>query len=494
MASESNKDGNYDLRRKARGGTPRRKKRRWMQRIVWGVGGVLICALIGLSVFLWFSFCTVRTVSARVQASVAALSSKVDARLLEVYVKEKQQVSKGERLARLDDSELVAALEAARADHLIRRSRLAEAQAQCTLVSAQVEADIHMAEAQLAVAKAQVTAAQAVIDLRVARLAAEAQQAKAQAEEARATLKQVKAGTRKELVQAAEARVATAKALQALYALEVRQSEALVVDGIHSQHQLEERKTRLTMQENAVREAELELARLRAGATPDEIEAAAQGLAAREAGLALVMASEKELDALRADLTIRKAEQTEAEARLKQAQAKRTAVAIAQEKTRAAEAEITKSDAEIRGRAAALESMEIISPVSGTVTRVFDDVGEVCRKGVPCILVSDDSKPRWIEGFVREEDAMLVEAGQAAQVRVPAGSGSYVDAVVEQVSLHTQSLERGTVDLGGASLRTTQADRVWVRIRPLAPLEGTPVTGTTARAIIWIRQGLGARR
>jgi len=487
MATDNESSPKYDMRRQARGGEPEGKRASWRTRLILGVLLFLALVSVGVGVYLWFELTCVRTVTARVQAAVVALSSQVDARLLEVHVKENQHVEKGELLARLDDTELRAALAAAEASKLIRESRFAESKAVHRLAEGKAEAEITMAQARLAVAKARVRSAAAAIALREATLGAEVQRAKALCEEARATLARIRKGPRQEEIQSAEARLATAKALLALYQLEVNQSEELVVGGIHSQHQLEERRTRLTMQQNAVREAELELARLRAGATPEEIQEAQHKLGAREADHSLAEAGGKELDSLQADLAIREAEQLEAEAQLKQAEARRVEVLIAMERTRAAEAELRKAEAEVSGRKAALAGMEIISPVSGTVIRTFDNVGEVCRKGVPSILVTDDSRPRWVEGFVREEDAMRVSSGQRARVKVPAGSGHYVDAVLEQVGLHTQSLDRDGSTLMSQALTYGQPDRVWVKLRPTHPLEGNPVTGTTAKAIIWIR-------
>jgi len=135
-----------------------------------------------------------------------------------------------------------------------------------------------------------------------------------------------------------------------------------------------------------------------------------------------------------------------------------------------------------------LSERDFISPIDGVVTRRYVRVGEVCRKGVTCILVADDNAPRWVEGFVREADAMLVSVGQQARIRVPADTGRYVDAVVEQVGLHTESLDGG----GAApSMQLAQKERVWVRFRPLTPLESSPVTGSSARGIIRVRRAGG---
>ena len=104
------------------------------------------------------------------------------------------------------------------------------------------------------------------------------------------------------------------------------------------------------------------------------------------------------------------------------------------------------------------------------------------------LLVVDEATPRWIEGFVFEDDAMHVAPGQKARVRVPANRWRSVDAVVDQVAYHTARLDRGQ-SAGGGSAETGAGgrDRVWVRLRPLQPLPGEPVTGTSARIVIRVR-------
>lgn len=486
MATE-NGNAKYELRRQARGTDGARKRHSWKAWALLTVSVVVVLACAGVGAFLWFEFTCVRTATARVQSALVALSPEVDARLLELHVKENQRVEAGQLLARLDDTELRAALAAANATKLIKESQFAGAKAQAQLVEARSAAEVTMAEARVAVAEARVHSADVAIELRRATLGAEVQRATALSGETQSALARIRRGPREEEIQSAEARLATARTLLALYQIEVNQSEELVVGGIHSQYQLEERRTRLAMQQNTVREAELDLELLKTGSTAEEIQEAEHKVAAREADVSLAKSGAKDLDSLEAALQIRKAELEEAKAQLQQAEARRTEALIAAEQVRAAEAELHKAEAELNGREAALAGTEITSPVSGTVIRSFDNVGEMCRKGVPTILVTDDSRPRWVEGFVREEDAMKVSAGQRAHVKVPAGSGHYVAAVVEQVGLHTQSMNRDGSTLASQAMAYGQPDRVWVKLRPEQPLAGNPVTGTTAKALIWVR-------
>jgi len=485
--AEDNSSGTFEMRRQARGTERSAKTRSWRGRLMfWGALAVLGVG-IGVSVFVWFTVTRVRTVTARVRASVVALSPKVDARLLALNVKDGDRVTADQVVARLDDTELRAALEASKANETILLSRHAQAVAAAELAEAQVMTDIARAKTLVGVAEARAAAAEAAIREQTTRLSGEIKRGEARVNEAKALLKRLQTGAREEDVQAAEARLASSRATQKLYELEVRQSEQLVGEGIDSQHILEVRKTRLNTQQNAVREAELELKQLNAGPTREELAVGEETLKARQAELAVVQAGEIVLESLRADLAIRQAEVDQARAELAQAEAQEANVTIATERVKAAEAELRKAQAEVAGRTAALQGMEIVTPVPGIVTRTFDDVGEVCRKGVPSILVSDDSKARWIEGFIREEDAMRVSVGQKAKVKVPATTGRWTEAEVTQIGMHTLSLDRAGGVAAADSAGSGRPDRVWVKLSTSAPLEGDPVTGTSARVVIYVR-------
>jgi multidrug resistance efflux pump len=481
-------NANYDMRRQSRGVEPQPQKHSWRKRaFIIGVAVIAAGLCIGM-IAGWWHYTHVRTVTARVQATVVALAPVVDARLLELHVTEGQRVKKGELLARLDETEIRAALEAAEAALLIRKSEHARAKAQCDLVRSEVETSIEQVRAQLQVASGRVDQAAQAIVTRQVQLSGEIEAAQARCEELRARLAQLKKGVRAEIIQSAQAKLDAEKAKWALYQLELEQSRKLAVEGIDSQHLLEVRRTQVITQEKAVKSAELELIALRAGATPDEVQVATQALACGIAGLALARAGTNDIATLEAALRIRKAELRETEALLKRARGQVASITVAEAEAQAAEAQMRRAEADVKGRRAILGERDFISPVDGVVTRRYVRVGEVCRKGVTCILVTDDSTPRWIEGFVREADAMLVSAGQPARVRVPANTGHYVDAVVEQVGLHTDSQDDGE---SGPGKQYAQKERVWVRIRPLAPLEGNPVTGTSARGIIRVRRAGG---
>jgi len=463
------------------------QQRPWRRKVLIG-GAILLCILIlTVAHFVRWSMLHVNTLHAEVCAELVALSCEVDARLQELHVRPGQRVTKGQELARLDDSRLQALLAAAEAEKAIKESLHAQAEANCRLTEARVKAEVLGASLESEAAKARVAIAQAALTLRRKQVAEEVRHAQAQCEEARAKLENILKAPRSEDVEAARVRLATARALAALYELEVTQSEQLVGEGIDSEHILEVKKTQLLTQQNRVREAELELAQIEAGPTEEEIEVARQVLAARQAALALARAGQMEVVRLEAELELQNALLRQAEAELARAEAQMVEIELAKEQLKAAAAELQKAEATVAAQRAAIKGMSITCPVDGTVIRTFVREGEVCRKGLPIILVADDSAGRWVEGTVPEKDAHLVKPGQSARVEMVIGSGQYVDAKVESVALAASALERsGANPSASPSSPAGSPVSVWVRLRPLQQQDYW-LPGMSARATIRVR-------
>lgn len=485
MPEPAASNGNtYALRRESRtADSPTPVAVRWRRRLIlWGTVLVVLAVVLG-GMTAWHYWVHVATLTARVRADVFELAPRVDARLAEVFAKEKQMVRQGDVLARLDDSELRTVLDGALAEQSIRASAFHQSQARERLIKAQVAADIAMAAAQLAVAEAQRESLREQLVALQRRLPEEVRLAETILARRQAEFDLLVAGPRAEDLETAQVRVASARETLRLYELEVRQSQELVGEGIDSQHILEVRKTRLETQKLALREAELVLAKIKAGPRAEEILAVRKVFESEEANVRLARLGEVELEKMAKELTIRAAAVAEAEARLGQARARQEEVVIVGQQVAVAEAELAKATATVAGRRAALEDMVVLSPVDGMVTRVFVKVGELCTKGSPILLVSDCSAPRWIESYVGEEDAQLLFPGQTAQVYVPANSRDRVNAKIVQLGLHTQTLDGG----GGGPTLFGQPDRVWVKLLPDEPLSESIITGTTARGLIRVR-------
>lgn len=455
----------------------------WQRRLFWlAVAVVLFTAAAG-GYLIWWELAHVRTVRAVVCASVIGLSSEVDARLQELHVKPGNRVTAGQLVARLDDSALRATLAASQEERAIKQSLWVQAQTSATLTETSVKAEIALARTRLEMATAQVTTCEAKQALRRARIPAEISRAQAQYDEALARLRQLSNGMRAEVIEEAKARLDTAHTRVAMAEVQLQLSQEMVAKGLESGLMMQTRQTDLVARRNEERESSLRLAVLEAGATDDEVDAAKQTLAAREADLQLARSNDDELPVLAAELTSRQAEQHEAEAALAQAQSQMIQIELAKERVTAAAAELSKAEADVARCEAGLRSMSVVSPVAGTVIRTFDKVGEVARKAVPLMFVTDDSAGFWVEGFISEEDASRVRTGQQAEIEVVVGSGNFIDATVEAVALSTSSVSR---DSGGFSEQLAADDSagmVWLKLRPREPLTKV-LPGMTAAAVI----------
>ncbi len=426
----------YEMRRKARGAEPERKSSRWKHSLL--ISGIalfmIVCAVIAL--WVYWSVTYVSTIRAEVRGGVVVLSPDFDARLAELKTEERQHVTAGQELACFDDSERRAALTAA-------------------------EAGVTLKENQCEAASIRVESAGAALELAEVRGVEEIRRAEANKKSSEAWLNRLRSGAREEEIEAAEARLASAQALAALYGLQLKQSERLFEKQIESEFDLEIMKTQLATQKNVVREAELEVKKLKAGPRVEVIEEAVQVVNARTAELALARASWNSLRRLELELASRKAQLRQAKAELEQAEAN-----------------------VLMGRAA-LEKMVIKSPVTGTVVRVFFSVGEVVRKGEPTLEVADDSKGRWVEGFVAEEDADAIRQGQKAEVEIGIDSGYYVDGVVERVG-YSASANSSRLRSFSEALDYGRPAPIWLRIG-IPETDPRPRPGTSAHVLIRVR-------
>ena len=430
MSQETPSSALYDARRQQRGAERPSNAVSWKRRLVIWTAVVLALSAVATALIVRWSMTHVRMLNAQVWADVRHVSSDADGRVKELLVRTGDTVKAGQVLMRLDDSEQQAALIGAQAQEASKQSLHAEAKADLDVTRATVTAG--MDAARLGVDAAQATVARA----------------QAQREQAKAELDKLLAGARVEDVEVDKARLATAKALEDLDALEVTQSEQLVGEGIDSAHMLQVKKTQLIMQKNTVREAELDLARLQAGPTEEERRIAQQVLAAREA-----------------DLSLAKSGLQQAQAEQARAEAMKAQIALGEEKVKAAESELGIAQAATRTAHEAVNQMTVFSHTTGTVILTLDKEGEFCHKGTTTILVCDDSAGRWIDGYVTERDAARVRPGQKAYVEIVIGSGEEAQAEVATVSPATNSLGRETgTPAAGAAFGASEQVRVRLRL------------------------------
>lgn len=481
MADENS--AGYERRRGARRKDPKlhRRTRNLRRLIVRGLVGGALIAVLATVAWLWHVSSRVDVADARIMAALTPVMALDDGRLVEWLVEEGDHVAAGQVVARLTGRRLHSELAMAEAELAMQSNRYAEAVAALGRIErlSHVEAADQRARSRLA--EARLTAARHGVAWRAAVLSADLDRVGARVAEQRATLERLRHGARIEDVDMARTRLDAANALLALRELEKEQSRKLVDEGVDSEHLLEVHRTQVATQQAAVREAELHLKRLRAGALPEEIEAAEQALAAREAERAGVRADMAELKALEAESSMRETEAAYERERLEKQQALHAMdIEQAHAGVRAAAAAVARARVAVDQSRSDLERLDVSSPVEGLVARIVPTVGAYCRRGDLMLIVSNTQYPRWIEGTISQDDAVSVRAGHGVQVRIPALQRETVRAKVVRVDPHTQALDPGA-NLDGAP---GKGQRVRVRIEPTEPLPERLATGTGVRAVI----------
>ena len=287
-----------------------------------------------------------------VEAAQTTVAPKVVGRIEAILVDEGEQVGRGQVLARLDATDLRAAL------------------AQTEAERASAGADV----ARLATALAQ------------EKRASPARIARAQAVEAaaRARLDEVRAGPRPQDIRSAREAVVVARAERDLAASDLARVRRLFDAG-------------------AVAEADLDAARARSEAAEARLRAAQERLDLLEEG------------ARAEQIAAAQAEWEATQAALAEAQAAAGQVEVLAHSLEAAEARVSAAAAAVTAARSTLAEAEITAPISGHVGRRYLDVGDLTGPTSPVFLISD-GRNLWVTAEVDEEDVHLVRQGQQVEV------------------------------------------------------------------------------
>jgi HlyD family secretion protein len=325
-------------------------------RILIPLGLVLIATGVGVRYWLTRPDHSALHLSGRIEGYETDLGVKVGGRIESVAVREGDRVTQGQVIARLDDAELQAQLDSAKARVVAAQQQVNQAQLQVTVIDSQVQ------EAQLALQQSQGDAAGRVSQSEASVAAAQAQLIVAQAQ-----------------VQQAESALALARTDRDRFA-------ALVSQGAVSQQQFDQIQT--------------------------TFEAAQDTLAARRAS---VVAAQQQVSAAQGARTqaqtsqinpdIRTAQVTRTQLQREQALAQLAAAQAQLEQAQAAQAEI----------AARIDNLAIKSPIDGVVVTRMVEPGEVIATGTPVLTVINLNQV-YLRGYIPEGEMGNVRVGQSAQV------------------------------------------------------------------------------
>jgi len=356
---------------------------------------VAATALVALAAIVWgglairFSLTHVRASYARVTGLVVNVAAKTDTRVQQVLVRTGDEVSEGQVVALLDNADLEAGLERAKASLSQRESDLARAESDLELTIRQTAASVQEAEAQLAAARARL--------------------AQAEAEKEKQSLQQP------DEVRRAEADLASAESELKDAEATLRRMEKLFGQGAVSENALDTARTQYQVAQAAVKAA--------------------------QAALAVARTQAYETPIRQQQIATRAAEERQAKAGLESARSQGGAVALKEQEVLAKRGAVAEARAAVEFAKVMLGDATLRSPLSGVVVKGAGysvKNGEVVVKGMPIVTLVSTDAPLWINASVSELYVDRVREGQTALIRIDAFGRRWFRGKVSKVGRATE--------------------------------------------------------
>jgi membrane fusion protein (multidrug efflux system) len=335
----------------------------------------------------------VSTDDAFVEAHVSPVSARVRGTVLEVLVRDNQQVAAGAPLVRLDPRDLEVKVHQARAALATAESRLKMAVAGVPMSDQSTRSQIALAEATTARASLGIDSAGRVLEERHSRLLA-----------------------RRASVQAAQAEVTSRQADLERAALDRGRARELLERTLIARQEYDYADIAFRTASAALEAARQRLDVARAEVAQAEAELASQEVALAQAGR----------------------QREEAQASLGDARSRRGEVTIKSAEAASAEAQLTEARATLREAELNLEYTTILAPVAGRVTRRTVEVGQTVQPGQPLLAVVDVGNV-WVVANYKETQLTRVRPGQRATISVDTHPGLVLHARVDSIQSGTGS-------------------------------------------------------
>lgn len=336
--------------------------------------GLLVAGAAGASWYFWHPQ-PVRPleVSGRIEGYETNIGAKFAGRVEWVAAREGDKVNEGQVIVRMDDDELQAQLQGAKARLVAAQQQEEQARLQINAIDSQIQ------EVQLNRQQAQGDAAG-----RIAQAEASVASTRAQLEQSRAQLQQ------------ANAELNLAKTNRDRYA-------QLVAAGAIPQQQFDQAQT-----------------------------AYDTALANVQARQAAIEAFQKQVDAARGQLTQAQTAGLNPDIRSAQLQSLQTQLAQARSKLAAAKADVTNAKAAVQEVQSKIGDLNIISPISGVVTTRSVEPGAVVTTG-KTLLTAIDPEKVYLRGFIPEGEIGNVRVGQPAKVFLDSDPDRALKATVSAI-------------------------------------------------------------
>ena len=311
--------------------------------------------------------------SGRIEGYETDIGAKVGGRIESIAVREGDRVTKGQAIAQLDDAELKAQLEGAKARFNAAQQQVNQARLQIEVIQSQIT------EARLNLQQSSEDATGRINQAQASVAAAEAQLAQAQAQ-----------------VNQAEAEKKLAQADRDRY-------KSLLQDGVIPQQQFDQTQTKL-----------------------DTTQASLQ------ASQAAVDAAKKQVNVAQGALTQAKTSSLNPEINTARITGLNKQLAQAQAQLEAAIAEVANAKATQAEITAKLDDLKILSPIDGVVLTRTSEPGEVISTGTTLMTVINLNNV-YLRGYLPEGEIGLVRVGQPAQVFLDSAPDKPLAATVTEI-------------------------------------------------------------
>jgi len=309
-------------------------------------------------------------VSGNIELNEVVIAFKTPGLLVERTVNEGDAVTKGQVLAKLDTGQLAA-----------QRDK---------------------EKAGLAVAQSQATQAGTAVEWQRATTTADIEQRRADLAAAQAKLAELRAGSRPQEKQDAQAAVESAQAEAERARKDFERAQVLHRNDDISTQAFDQARSRTNSAEAALKSARERLAMVLEGPRVEQINA-------------------------------QKATVEKMRAALKMAEANTIEVVRRQDEVTTRKAEIARSKASIAAIDTQLSDTVAISPIDGVVLVKSADVGEVLAAGTPVLTVGDIDRP-WLRGYVNETDLGKVKLGSPVKVTTDSFPGKVYNGKITFIS------------------------------------------------------------
>jgi membrane fusion protein, multidrug efflux system len=370
------------------------RRRRQARILILVLVGIVVVVAGAYGVQLWRYWDRhVSTDDAFVEAHVSPVSARVRGTVVEVLVRDNQQVAAGAPLVRLDPRDLEVKLHQARAALQSAEGRLRMAAAGVPMTDQTTRSQVALAEASSAKAALGIDSAERMLEERRGRL-----------------------GARRAAVQAAQAEVAARQADFDRAGLDRGRMQELFDRKLIARQELDHAESA-----HKTTAAALEAARQRLDGARAEVTQAEAELASQEVALAQS-----------------RRHREEAEAGLANAQSRRGEVTIRSAEAASAEAQLSEARATLREAELNVEYTTITAPVAGRVTRRTVEVGQVVQPAQPLLAVVDVANV-WVVANYKETQLTRVRPGQRAWISVDTHPGLVLRARVDSIQSGTGS-------------------------------------------------------